>query len=84
MFEDRIKKEDVGELVNIVMDTMAENLKKNAPILADTVIEILKLVGENIGNALKVEVDSTAWKELMEFMRSLQEQYKDYRYEGYR
>jgi hypothetical protein len=84
MFEDRIKKEDVEKLVNIVIDAMTESLKKNAPVLADTVIEILKIVGKNIGNTLKVEVDSTAWKELVEFMKSLQEQYKDYRYEGYR
>jgi hypothetical protein len=84
MFEDRIKKEDVEELVNIIMDTLAESLKKNAQILADTITEILKIVGENIGKALRVEVDSTVWKELVEFMKALQEQYKGHGYEGYR
>ncbi|VUT25615.1 MAG: hypothetical protein MOIL_01136 [Candidatus Methanolliviera sp. GoM_oil] len=84
MFEDRVRKEDIEELVNIVMDTMAENFKKNAPILADAITEILKIIGENIGESLKVELDSTAWKELAEFMKALQEQYKGYGYEGYR
>ncbi|RZN66662.1 MAG: hypothetical protein EF807_08285 [Candidatus Methanolliviera hydrocarbonicum] len=84
MFEDRVRKEDIEELVNIVMDTMAENFKKNAPILAEAITEILKIVGENIGNALKVEVDSTAWREVIEFMKTLQGKYEDYGYEGYR
>ena len=84
MFEDRVKKEDIEELVNIATDAMAKSLKKNAPILAEAITEILKIVGENIGNALKVEVDSTAWKEVIEFMKTLQGKYEGYGYEGYR
>jgi hypothetical protein len=84
MFEDRAKKEEIEELVNIATDAMAKSLKKNAPILAEAITEILKIVGENIGNALKVEMDSTPWKEVMEFMKTLQGKYEGYGYEGYR
>ena len=84
MFEGRMKKEDVGELVDVVMDSIVSSLEKNTPRLVGIIMMVLKQFDEQLQKMAEEDGTYSTWKEFMEAMRSLQEKYERSGYEGYR
>ncbi|RZN73495.1 MAG: hypothetical protein EF807_00625 [Candidatus Methanolliviera hydrocarbonicum] len=84
MFEGRMKKEDVEELVDVVMDSIVSSLEKNTPRLVGIIMMVLKQFDEQLQKMAEEDGTYSTWKEFMEAMRSLQEKYERSGYEGYR
>jgi len=84
MFEGRMKKADVEELVDVVMDSIVSSLEKNTPRLVGIIMMVLKQFDEQLKKMAEEDGTYSTWKEFMEAMRSLQEKYERSGYEGYR
>jgi len=84
MFEGRMKKADVEELVDVVMDSIVSSLEKNTPRLVGIIMMVLKQFDEQLQKMAEEDGTYSTWKEFMEAMRSLQEKYERSGYEGYR
>ena len=79
-----MKKEDVEELVDVVMDSIVSSLEKNTPRLVGIIMMVLKQFDEQLQKMAEEDGTYSTWKEFMEAMRSLQEKYERSGYEGYR